>query len=261
VPDHEVDQQTAEAPVTRKDLEQYMNQLGGAFSQVLTQQQALAQRLEQQQQRGGAAPAAPTPPISQEDARERLRAALFNEPERVIGNAMAEARLQARQEFEQRLEHEREQAMRQQYAQALWAQFFQANQDLAPVQNEVFAIFNQTSPQYDFSDRANYARDQVRARLQQIITQANEAEKRQRQGNLLAAGAPGASGAPAGAAPARGADYEKTSGELTRDYLQERLKRKAMQTADQLRNDNEYWDEHKRMKLRRQNEAKARRVA
>lgn len=232
-----------------------MQQLGGNFNVLAAQNQALAQRLAE-----ATAPPPPAPEVPTDEQTQQAVAFMLRNPRQYSEAVVARATQLAEQKIEQRLQQERAQAGQVAAFNNFWTGFYQVNPDLQPFHNEVIATFSNTDPNYDASVRANYARDVVRQKIQQVTTQTSEAEKRQRSGRLMAAGAPGSSAAPAGGAVRDGDEYVDTR-DLTQDYLQERAKRKAEQSGDRLVGDAEYWLEHKQKKLRlvdRQAAAKSR---
>ena len=249
------DNEQVEAPVTRRDLEAYMQQLGGNFNVLAAQQQAIAQRLAE-----ATAPPPPPPEVPTDEQTQQHVKFMLSNPQKYNELILTRATQLAEQKIEQRLQAEQARAAQANAANNFWVGFYQANPDLQAFHAEVLSTFANTNPQYDPSERANYARDVVRQKLQQVSTSTTDAEKRNRDGRMQAAGAPGSVTAPAGAVIKGGEEYVP-SADLTADYLQERMKRKAERSGDKLIANADYWLEHKQKKLRlvdRQAAAKSR---
>lgn len=250
----DVDNQEEQQPesITKSDFQGFVHQLGGTLNQLAAQNAALAQRLEQ------ATTPSPTEPDLPPDFDKSMAMEMLRRPRDYSRKLVEAATQQASQVIEQRIQQEYQRSQQAAAANQFWTEFYQANPDLQAFHGEVMANFNNTNPNENASIRANYARDIVRQKLQQIAGAHTDADARQRAQRQLAAGAPGSQVAPAGAGAAPAGDEYGPSIDITQEYLAQRRKQQAARSGDQLINDRAYWEEMKQTRLRRQDRNAAR---
>lgn len=233
-------------------LEQYLQHLNGNVNAIAQQNQLLAQRLEQ------ATAPPPQEPDLPPDFDKSMALEMLRRPRDYSRKLVEAATAQAQQVIDQRLQQEAMRAQQLAAAQSFWQQFYGANPDLQAFHGEIITNFNNTNPNEDWSVRANYARDIVRHKLQQVAGMGAEADPRKLAARQLAAGAPGSSVAPQVGTAAAGGDEYVASIDATEEYLAQRKKQQAERRGDQLRNDREYWEEMKQLRLRRNDRQAAR---
>jgi hypothetical protein len=238
--------------ITKGEFQGFMHQLGGTLNQLAAQNAALAQRLEQ------ATAPPPQEPDLPPDFDKSMALEMLRRPRDYTRKTVEATLQQASQLIDQRLQQEQTRAQQVAAANQFWTAFYAANPDLQPFHGEVMTTYNNTPQNEDPSVRANYARDVVRQKLQQVSSAGTDAEQRQRAQRQLAAGAPGSQVASAGAGSAPAGDEYGPSSDITQEYLASRRKQQAQRSGDQLLNDQAYWQEMKQLRLRRQDRQSAR---